>query len=88
MTRRTFLAASAATPALLSSCDSVPRTFPGKDIKMVVQAAPGGLSDTVSRIIASQMEASLGVPMVCENKPGAAGALAFSYVSRRPADGY
>ncbi len=55
---------------------------------MVVQASPGGLSDTVSRIIASQMESSLGVPVVCENKPGAAGALAFSYVSRRPADGY
>lgn len=55
---------------------------------MVVQAAPGGLSDTVSRVMASQMESSLGVPVVCENKPGAAGALAFSYVSRRPADGY
>ena len=55
---------------------------------MVVQAAPGGLSDTVSRIIASQMEATLRVPVVCENKPGAAGALAFSFVSRRPADGY
>jgi len=28
------------------------------------------------------------VPVVCENKPGAAGALAFSFVTRKPPDGY
>lgn len=88
MKRRAFLAASGLLPGAFLSCNREPVAYPGRDIKMVVQAAPGGLSDTVSRIMASQMEASLGVPLVCENKPGAAGALAFSYVSRRPADGY
>jgi len=34
------------------------------------------------------MERRLGVPVVCENKPGAAGALAFSYVTRQAPDGY
>lgn len=86
MNRRRFLATAA--PVVLGGCAATPRDYPARDIKLVVQAAPGGLSDTVSRVIASQMEASLGVPVVCENKPGAAGALAFSYVSRRPADGY
>ena len=38
--------------------------------------------------MASLIEKDLGVPVVCENKPGASGALAFSYVTRRPPDGY
>ncbi len=62
--------------------------YPSREIKLIVQAAPGGLSDTVSRVIASLVEKKLAVPVVCENKPGAAGALAFSYVTRRPPDGY
>ncbi|MCB1020130.1 MAG: tripartite tricarboxylate transporter substrate binding protein [Acidobacteria bacterium] len=62
--------------------------YPSREIKLVVQASPGGTSDTVSRVMASLAEGELGVPIVCENKPGASGALAFSYVVRRPPDGY
>jgi tripartite-type tricarboxylate transporter receptor subunit TctC len=38
--------------------------------------------------MAGLVQKKLGIPIVCENKPGAAGALAFSYVVRRPPDGY
>lgn len=73
---------------LLPGCGGVEGPYPSKEIKLIVQAAPGGTSDTVSRVMASLAEGQLGVPIVCENKPGASGALAFSYVARRPADGY
>ena len=72
----------------LVACDSPEGPFPAKEIKLIVQAAPGGTSDTVSRVMGSLAEGRLGVPIVCENKPGASGALAFSFVSRRAADGY
>ena len=72
----------------LAGCSSSTGPYPSREIKLIVQASPGGISDTVSRVIASRMEKQLGVPVVCENKPGAAGALAFSYVTRRPPDGY
>ena len=72
----------------LAGCDAPEGRFPAKEIKLIVQAAPGGTSDTVSRVMGSLAEGVLGVPVVCENKPGASGALAFSYVARRPADGY
>lgn len=72
----------------LAGCSSATGPYPAREIKLIVQASPGGISDTVSRVIASRMEIELGVPVVCENKPGAAGALAFSYVTRRPPDGY
>lgn len=72
----------------LAGCSAVDGPFPAKEIKLIVQAAPGGTSDTVSRVMASLAEGQLGVPIVCENKPGASGALAFSFVARRPPDGY
>ncbi|MBG99538.1 MAG: hypothetical protein CMN58_04220 [Solibacterales bacterium] len=71
-----------------SGCSSTSGPFPSKELKLIVQASPGGLSDSVSRIMASLSEPDLGVPVVCENKPGASGALAYSYVVRRPPDGY
>lgn len=73
---------------LLGGCQDTSGPYPSQEIKLIVQASPGGLSDTVSRFMASLVENDLGVPVVCENKPGASGALAFSYVTRRPADGY
>ena len=73
---------------LFAGCTGASGPFPSREIKLIVQASPGGLSDTISRVIASLAEKRLGVPVVCENRPGASGALAFSYVARQPADGY
>ena len=72
----------------LGGCQQSSGPYPSREIKLIVQASPGGISDTVSRFMASLAEKDLGVPVVCENKPGASGALAFSYVTRRPPDGY
>ncbi len=73
---------------LLAGCAATEGPYPAKEIKLIVQAAPGGTSDTVSRVMASLAEGRLGVPIVCENRPGASGALAFSFVARRSPDGY
>ncbi len=53
-----------------------------------MQASPGGLSDQISRVMGSLVEKDVGVPVVAENKPGASGALAFSYVARQQPTGY
>jgi putative tricarboxylic transport membrane protein len=74
--------------ALLCGCGGETGPFPSKEIRVIVQSPPGGLSDTISRFLGSLIEPDLGVPIVAENKPGASGALAFSYVARQPADGY
>jgi tripartite-type tricarboxylate transporter receptor subunit TctC len=73
---------------IAGGCASDSGPYPSREIKLIVQAAPGGLSDTVSRVMASLIERDLGVPVVCQNKPGASGALAFSYVTRQSPDGY
>jgi len=63
-------------------------TFPTKQITLIVQAGAGGSSDTNCRTIAPGMEEYLGVPVVCENRPGAAGGVAISYGAAQAADGY
>ena len=62
--------------------------FPAQQINLIIQAAAGGESDNTGRLIAQTMEQELGVPVVCQNKPGAAGAVAFQYVRQQKADGY
>lgn len=84
----------AATALTLSACTKVEEggdaesSFPEKDIRLIIQANPGGGSDLSSRAIATEMEKTLGVSIIPENMPGAAGALAMEYVGDQPADGY
>ncbi|MGB3071196.1 MAG: tripartite tricarboxylate transporter substrate-binding protein [Ottowia sp.] len=56
-------------------------------IKIYVGNAPGGISDTVARLMAEHMAPALGRTMVVENKPGAGGNIAAEFVARAPADG-
>lgn len=63
-------------------------SFPEKDIRLIIQANPGGGSDLSSRALATELESILGVSVIPENMPGAAGALAMEYVGAQPADGY
>lgn len=62
--------------------------FPEKDLRLIIQANPGGGSDLSSRALAAELEGILGVNVIAENMPGAAGALAMEYVAGQPADGY
>ena len=87
-------AAVAATALVLSGCTKVEETaapestFPEKDLRLIIQANPGGGSDLSSRALATELEDILGVSVIPENMPGAAGALAMEYVAAQPADGY
>ncbi len=57
-------------------------------IKLVAQFPPGGLVDTVSRLMAPHLSQALGQTVAVENRAGAGGLVGTEYVSRQPADGY
>ncbi|MBC7381140.1 MAG: hypothetical protein H7346_27395 [Burkholderiaceae bacterium] len=60
----TLLVTSASTLAFA-------QTWPSKPIRLVVPYPPGGGTDALLRIIAPKMSASLGQPIVIDNKGGA-----------------
>lgn len=59
----------------------------GAPISIVVGAPPGGSADSAVRVVAKQLEADLGTPVVVDNRPGADMMVATRYVTRRPPNG-
>jgi len=82
---RYLLAAVALFTSLPTTAQEFPRRQP---IRIVVAFNPGGLTDLLARITAEHLQRRIGQAVVVENRPGAAGAIALSYVARAPADGY
>jgi tripartite-type tricarboxylate transporter receptor subunit TctC len=62
--------------------------YPDHPIRVIVSVPAGGGVDTVTRIVADKMRATLGQPVVVENKPGVSGSLAAETVSKADPDGY
>jgi len=83
LTRRHWLARSAATAAALSPLLArAADTWPSKPIRLVVPFAPGGSSEIVARAVAGEMARTLGQNVFVDNKPGAAGNIAMEEVAR------
>ena len=63
-------------------------TYPNKPITFIVPFGAGSTTGIISRIVAQHLGAALGQTIVVEDKPGANGAIAASYVARAAPDGY
>lgn len=81
-----WLAALATTAAGLSAAHAQP--YPNKPIKAIVPFAAGSATDQIGRAFAEKMAATLGQPVVIDNKPGASGMLGADAAAKSPADGY
>ncbi|NSX14336.1 tripartite tricarboxylate transporter substrate binding protein [Cupriavidus taiwanensis] len=64
------------------------QAFPAKPVRLVVPQAGGTGNDVLARALAEKLSRAWQQPVVVENKPGANGTLAVSYVLGQPADGY
>jgi len=64
------------------------QAYPNKPIKVVVGYAAGGAVDVVARTIGQSLSASMGQPVLVENKPGAGTNIAVKSVISAEPDGY
>jgi tripartite-type tricarboxylate transporter receptor subunit TctC len=62
--------------------------YPDKPVRIVVPFASGGSTDSIARNTADWLTRKIGAPFVVENRPGAGGAIAASYVAGAQPDGY
>ncbi len=63
-------------------------SYPEKPVRVSVGYAPGGLPDTVARIVAQKLTERWGQQVFVENRAGANSSIAAAYVASAPADGY
>lgn len=88
MSRRRFFRMSAMLAAIWCPAMAIAQSWPSRPIKIIVPFAAGGNTDLVARLTAERLQLELGQPVTVENKAGAAGVVALSFVARAAPDGY
>ncbi|EYS84865.1 ABC transporter substrate-binding protein [Cupriavidus sp. SK-4] len=81
------LALSVALPAALPST-AYAQAWPTKVVRIVVGGPAGGTADILGRMLAEGLTQSLGKPVIVEQKPGGAGAIAVNTLLSAPHDGH
>ena len=64
------------------------QSWPSKPIRWIVPYTPGGITDSVTRLMAQKLSTALGQPVVIENKPGANSIIGAEAISKSAPDGY
>ena len=62
--------------------------YPSRTIVLVVPFTPGTTADSLARLMQPHLSQRWGVPVVVENKPGAAGMIGIDAVAKADPDGY
>jgi tripartite-type tricarboxylate transporter receptor subunit TctC len=62
--------------------------YPTRPIRMIVGFPPGGFTDILGRQIADRLAATLGQPIVVDNRSGNAGIIGADLVAKAKPDGY
>ncbi len=64
------------------------QTWPSKLVKIIVPSAAGSAPDSMTRLLAIELQKRLGQPVVADNKAGAGGSLGADLVAKAAPDGY
>ena len=74
--------------ALASISVSAAQEWPAKPVKIVVPFSPGGSSDQLARLLATELSAVFKQQFYVENRAGSSGAVGSAQVARAEPDGY
>ena len=62
--------------------------YPAKPLRFIVPVAAGGLTDILTRLLATRLQERLGQSVVVDNRTGAGGIIGMEGAAKSPADGY
>lgn len=74
--------------ALLANPVSAQQSYPNKPLRLVVAFGPGGIADTIGRLVAQKLNDRFGQPIVVDNRAGAGGIVGAKLVAAAAPDGY
>ena len=63
------------------------QTYPNGQVRLIVPTSPGGVTDTMARIVAQRLAEQIGQTVIVDNRPGGNSAVGAQAVARSPADG-
>ena len=82
------LAAAACAAFAFAASAQAPAGWPQKQIRWIVPYTPGGITDSVTRLVTQRLQEVLGQPIVVENKPGANSIVGAEFAAKSAPDGY
>ena len=88
MQRQHFLRGAIATALLALAGGALAQAWPSKPVTVIIPFPPGGTLDVVGRQLAKNLGDQLGQTFVVENRPGGAGTIGATAVTKAAADGY
>ncbi len=86
--QKLFIASALALAAVIAPDVHAQPAWPAKEIKIYVAFPAGGVIDVITRIVATELQAELGQPVIVEPRPGAGGRIAMDQVAASAPDGY
>src|SRR5262249_33854522 len=74
--------------ALACAAAATETSYPNRTVKIIGPFPPGGTSDTIARMVATDLQAQLGQPFIIENRAGGGTLIGTMAAARSEPDGY
>jgi tripartite-type tricarboxylate transporter receptor subunit TctC len=78
----------AAIGIAVQAADAAAQKFPARPLRMICPSPPGGAVDMLSRAVGQKLAASLGVPVIIDNRAGASAVIGSELLAKSPPDGH
>ncbi len=88
ISRRSTLKTIAASAVSISAGSAFSQNFPSKPIRWIIASGAGSSLDAIARAMQDKLAATLGQPIVIENRPQAGGTVATNEVAKSAPDGH
>lgn len=86
--RRSLCLLAAATVVGAAASAHAEDKYPSRPLKLIAPIAPGGLTDSLARVLATALGERLGQSVVVDNRAGAGGIIGMTAAAQSPPDGY